>query len=38
MGRRSGLEGFLRAAGRAAAAAERETKRQQRMSPNQHGT
>lgn len=31
MGRRSGLEGFLRAAGRAAAAAERESKRQQRM-------
>lgn len=35
MGRRSGLEGFLRAAGRAAAAAERETKRQQRMQATQ---
>jgi restriction system protein len=31
MGRRSGLEGFLRAAGRAAAAAQRESKRQQRI-------
>lgn len=35
MGRRSGLEGFLRAAGRAAAAAQRENKRQQRMQATQ---
>lgn len=35
MGRRSGLEGFLRAAGRAAAAAQREGKRQQRMQATQ---
>lgn len=35
MGRRSGLEGFLRAAGRAAAAAQRESKRQQRMQATQ---
>lgn len=35
MGRRSGLEGFLRAAGRAAAAAQRESKRQQRMQMTQ---
>lgn len=35
MGRRSGLEGFLRAAGRAAAAAQREGKRQQRMQMTQ---
>ncbi|KQR18030.1 restriction endonuclease [Xanthomonas sp. Leaf148] len=31
MGRRTGLEGFIRAAGRAAASAERERKRQERM-------
>jgi restriction system protein len=35
MGRRSGLEGFLRAAGRAAAAAQRESNRQQRMHATQ---
>jgi len=35
MGRRSGLEGFLRAAGRAAAAAQREAKRQQRVQLTQ---
>lgn len=35
MGRRSGLEGFLRAAGRAAAAAQRESKRRERMQATQ---
>lgn len=35
MGRRSGLEGFLRAAGRAAATAQRESRRHQRMQATQ---